>query len=105
MPTAKGSRMEKKLKKITMFYLEECPYCANAFKAIEQLKKENAKYACVELETIEEHKNEALADSYDYWAVPSLFFGKEKQYECHFGAKYDEIYENVKRVYDKALKD
>lgn len=93
------------MKEVTMFYLQECPYCANAFRAIDQLKAEDDKYKDVELQTIEEHENEALADQYDYWSVPSLFFGKEKQYECHFGAKYDEIYENVKRVYDKALED
>ena len=26
------------MKKITMFYLEDCPYCKNAFKAMDELK-------------------------------------------------------------------
>ena len=60
------------MKKITMFYLEECPFC--------------------------------LAENYDYYAVPSLFIGKEKCFECTIQDDFDSIKANFKRVFDEALK-
>ena len=32
------------MKKIMLFYLETCPYCKNAYKAMEELIKENVRY-------------------------------------------------------------
>ncbi len=93
------------MKKITMFYLEDCPYCIKAARAIEELLAENPAYAKLEIERIDESKNAALADEYDYYAVPSLFFGKEKQYEANIWQKYEDIRDNFRRVFDLALED
>ena len=53
---------------------------------------------------IEESENVALAENYDYYAVPSLFIGKEKCFECTIQDDYDSIKANFKRVFDEALK-
>ena len=49
-------------------------------------------------------KNVALAENYDYYAVPSLFIGKEKCFECTIQDDYDSIKANFKPVFDEALK-
>ncbi|MGN8660808.1 glutaredoxin family protein [Catenibacterium mitsuokai] len=92
------------MKKITMFYLEECPFCQKAKKAMDELMTENKAYQSLDIEKIEESENVALAENYDYYAVPSLFIGKEKYFECTIQDDYDSIKANVKRVFDEALK-
>lgn len=91
------------MKKITMFYLEECPYCLKAKKAMEELMEENPKYKDLDIEKIEESENVALAENYDYYAVPSLFIGKKKYFECTIQDTYDTIKAQFKRVFDEAL--
>lgn len=94
---------EDRMKKVTFFYIDECPYCAQARKARAELIEENPAYGAVEFEEIEEHANPDIADQYDYWATPSMFIGKEKIYEGYFGEKYDEAKAHVKEVMDRAL--
>ena len=43
-------------------------------------------------------------ENYDYYAVPSLFIGKEKCFECTIQDDFDSIKANFKRVFDEALK-
>ena len=38
------------MKKITMFYLEECPFCKKALKAMDELMKENKAYQSLDIE-------------------------------------------------------
>lgn len=92
------------MKKITMFYLEECPFYKKAEKAMKELMAENPVYKSLDIEQIEESENVALAENYDYYAVPSLFIGKEKFFECTIQDDYDSIKANFKRVFDEALK-
>ena len=54
------------MKKITMFYLEECPFCQKAKKAMDELMTENKAYQSLDIEKIEESENVALAEKYDY---------------------------------------
>ena len=88
---------------IKMFYLSGCPYCRQAFKAIEELKAEDPKFGPVAIEMIEESEDPVTADAYDYYYVPTMFIGDEKIYEAHPGQTYEEIREAVKNVFDKAL--
>ena len=67
------------MKKITMFYLEECPFCQKAKKAMDELMTENKAYQSLDIEKIEESENVALAENYSIKA-------------------------NFKRVFDEALK-
>ncbi len=91
------------MKTLTMFYLEDCGYCAKAFKAMEELYAADPAYREVPITTIEESENPALADQYDYYAVPSFFDGKKKLFEAHLFMSYEAIKEEVKRVLDYAL--
>ena len=91
------------MKKVTWFYLTDCPYCKQALKALDALKKEDAKYAEVEIEWVDEQAHLEIADRYDYHAVPCLWVGDEKLYEAHLFETYAECYGKLKTVFDTAL--
>ena len=40
------------MKKVTMFYLENCPHCRRAFSMVEDLKAKNPKYSKIEIDLI-----------------------------------------------------
>ena len=85
------------MKELTMFYFPECPYCQRAFRWHEELFREHPEYRQVPLRLVDEHKESALADSYDYWYVPSYFLGKEKLGE---GVKEKAV---IEAVFQRAL--
>ena len=91
-------------KKITFFYMNGCPYCRNANIAIDELMWENPDYGNIEIDRIDEQNPPAGLSGYDYYYVPSMFIGKEKIYEAKPGQQYDEIKENVQKVFEEALK-
>ncbi len=91
------------MKPITMFYLETCGYCDKARRALEELATENPAYRDIPLTMIEESREPALADTYDYYAVPSFFDGKTKLFEAHLFMSYEEIRDEVKKVLDYAI--
>jgi thiol-disulfide isomerase/thioredoxin len=86
-----------------MFYLETCGYCDKARRALEELAAENPAYRDIPLTMIEESREPALADTYDYYAVPSFFDGKTKLFEAHLFMSYEEIRDEVKKVLDYAI--
>ncbi|MGI5888615.1 MAG: thioredoxin family protein [Oscillospiraceae bacterium] len=90
------------MKKITMFYLELCPYCRQARKAIAELEKD-PRYSSANIEMIEESEHPDIAERYDYYYVPSMFIDGKKEYEAHPGESYEECMEAVKKVFEKAL--
>lgn len=85
------------MKKILYFYLESCPYCREADRFIEELKKENPEYAKIEFEKVEESRESERADKYDYYYVPTFYADGVK---LHEGASTKE---KIKRVLDAAL--
>ncbi len=91
------------MKELTLFYLDDCGYCAKAKKALEELYKENPAYREIPITKIEESRNPEIADQYDYYAVPTFFDGKNKLFEAHLFMSYEEIRDEVKRVLDYAL--
>lgn len=91
------------MQKLTLFYLEHCPYCRNARRALEALRAENADYARVEIEPVEESLEPARADRYDYYRVPSVFLGEEKLYECSPADGYEDILSRLRAALDRAL--
>lgn len=93
------------MKKVTAFYLTECPYCKQAKQVLADLIQENPEYGKVEVDWIEESEHMDVADQYDYYATPSMFIGKEKLYEAHLFEKYDECRDHVKHVLDKAMEE
>ena len=79
------------MKTLTIMYLAHCPYCKKAKQALMDLLDEVPSYRNVPVEWIEESQQPALADTYDYWRVPSLFIGKEKLFEASPADTYDTI--------------
>lgn len=69
------------MKQLTMFYLENCPFCKRAFKYIEELKKENPEFAKIEIKTIEESQEPELAEKFNYYYVPTFYVDDKKVHE------------------------
>ena len=92
-----------RMKEITVFHLNGCPYCAQARKALTELQSTYPEFKELKLKWIEEREDPAVADTYDYYYVPAFFFGKEKQYEARPGETYDECKNSVERVLRAAL--
>ncbi len=87
------------MKKIIMLKIEGCPYCAAAFRAIDELKKNYA----AEIEIIDENFQPQLAEKFtDYYYVPTMYVDGKKIYEAHPGETYDECFANVKKVFEVA---
>ena len=86
------------MKTLTVFYLEGCPYCRNAIAAVKELRAEMPAFAAVRIDWIEERKNAAIADRYDYYNVPCIFCGDVKLYECSPGDDYFTIRQQFKNA-------
>ena len=80
------------MKKRTMFVLEDCPYCKQAFAIQEQRCREEPRYREIEIQVIEEEQHKDIAAQYDYYYVPCYFIGKQKLFE---GVPTPEIIRNV----------
>ena len=91
------------MKKVEIFYLNDCPYCRNARKAIGELTVETSAYADIAIDWIEESEQPELAEARDYMSVPTIFYNGEKLYEAHFTHSYDTIKQSVRAAFDKVL--
>ena len=69
------------MSKFKLFYLKFCPYCQEVFSWIDELKEEYPELNSIELSIIDERKNQELSDEYDYYYVPSFYYGDEKLHE------------------------
>ena len=85
------------MKEFKLFYLETCPYCLKARQYMEELRNENPEYQRIELEMIEEREQAELANTFDYYYVPTFYLGDEK---LHEGAMTKE---DLQSVFDKVL--
>ncbi|MBR1456160.1 MAG: glutaredoxin [Oscillospiraceae bacterium] len=91
------------MKEIELFHLTHCPYCVNAGRAIEELKREDPAYAEIRIRWIEESEEPELADSRDYYYVPTIYCGGEKLYEARPTHGYETIKKHVRAALDMAL--
>ena len=91
------------MKELELFYLARCPYCKNARKAIEELLQQTPAYAEIKILWIEESEQPELANSRDYYSVPSIFFRGEKLYEAKPFHGYETIKENIQSAFDRVL--
>ena len=91
------------MKQTELFYLTHCPYCINANKAIEELVRENPAYAQIAILRIEESKEPELAESRDYYYVPTLFYKGEKMYEAKPSHSYGIIKQSLREAFDRVL--
>lgn len=93
------------MKNITLIHMQGCPYCANARKAMEEIKAAEPKYAQISMEEIDETKNPELTKPYagQYYYVPSMFVDGKKIYEAKPGESYEECKAHVAEVFAAAL--
>lgn len=87
------------MKKLELFYLESCPYCKRARGYIQEFLDEDPKYKKIEIELIEESKNKKVADSRDYYYVPTFYLDGKK---IHEGAATKD---DIKKVLEAVLSD
>lgn len=92
------------MKSLELFYQSGCPYCVNARRAVDELISEHPEYAAVPIRWINENAERALADSRDYWYVPTVYCDGEKLYETSPGHDYQTIRDNIQRSFEQALK-
>lgn len=85
-------------KEVKMMILETCPYCSQAFRMMDELRKENPAFRSVAVDVIDEDREPEKTDGYDYWYVPTFFVGSRKIME---GVP---TREKVEEVFREALK-
>ena len=91
------------MKKILMFHRDDCGYCTRAFRAMDELYAENPAYKELTIQQVEETREPAFADRYDYYAVPTFYVDGEKRFEARIGMSYETIKAAVKDVFDYAM--
>lgn len=62
------------------FKLKNCPYCIRANNYLDELLQED-RYQLIKIRHIDERIESDLANSYDYYLVPSFFIGDKKLFE------------------------
>ena len=87
----------------TIFYMTGCPYCSKAKQALAELLTENPDYGQVVINWINETTEPEKAEGYDYYYVPTVFFGKKKLYEAHPGDDAAFIKESLRKALDEII--
>ena len=77
------------MKPVKLFYLKNCPFCKKALRYIEETRAVHPELAAVGIEMIEESEQPALADTFDYYYVPTFY--------VHEGGVYPEEVEKILR--------
>ena len=91
------------MKKLTIFHLDDCPYCRNARTALAELTAETPEYGKIAVEWIEESRHPEMTEGRDYYYVPTIYAGDKKLYEAHPGESYDECKANVKTALNTVM--
>lgn len=86
------------MKKLTLFYLKNCPFCKRALRYIDEAKAEHPELAEVKIEPIEESERPDVADRYDYYYVPTFYLDGEKLHEG--GIYKEEVVEMLRKAAD-----
>ena len=61
------------MKPVKLFYLQSCPFCKKALRYIEEAKAAHPELAAVNIEMIEESEQPDVADTFDYYYVPTFY--------------------------------
>ena len=87
------------MKKIQLLILKSCPFCIQALDWQNKIINENPKFNDIPIETIDEGEQPELADSYDYYYVPTYYVDGIK---LHEGVA---TREKIEKVFLAALND
>lgn len=91
------------MKTVTLFYLESCPYCQNARRALRELLAEEPDFAAVAIEWVEESREPMRAGTYDYYYVPTAFIGRDKLFEAVPGESFKTCKSNLRAALSAAM--
>ena len=91
------------MKEILGFHLHHCPYCDNAFRAIEELQTENPAFKEIKINWVEDQDAVELFKTHPYEYYPNLWFDLDKQYEAQPGESYEQTKSLIKAVFEKAI--
>ena len=69
------------MKDIKLFVLGGCPYCIKALDFQNQLIASRPEYAALSIEIIDEQLQKEVADSFDYYYVPTYYVDGKKVHE------------------------
>lgn len=69
------------MKPVKLFYLKNCPFCKKALTYIEQAQAADPALREIAIEMIEESEQADLAETFDYYYVPTFYIGNEKVHE------------------------
>ena len=69
------------MKDIMMFVTSWCPHCRKARVYIDLLCEEHPEFKSVPIRIIDEEKEKAFADTFDYYRVPTFYVGGKKVHE------------------------
>ena len=69
------------MKPVKLFYLRNCPFCRKAMRYIDEAKQNCPEHRDIEIEMIEESEHPEIADSYDYYYVPTFYIDGVKVHE------------------------
>ena len=83
------------MKELTIFFLQGCPWCAFARRAVRELLEE-PEFSGTRIEWIDERAEAELADRYDYWHVPAVFDGGRKLYEALPSHGYEDVLAGIR---------
>ncbi len=69
------------MKDVLMMMMAGCPHCRRANQMIEELMEEHEEYRSVSIRRVDENVDKALAESLDYYYVPTFFVDGKKMME------------------------
>lgn len=82
------------MKPVKLFYLRSCPFCKKALRYIEEARAAHPELEAVEIEMIEESEEPEVADTFDYYYVPTFYVDGVK---VHEGGIYADEVEKILR--------
>ncbi len=68
------------MKKIELFIMRACPHCKKALRELDELMSEE-RFKDVKIEIIDENEQPEIANSRDYYYVPTFYLDNEKVHE------------------------
>ena len=83
------------MKPVIMFMMARCPYCRAALQWMAELREEYPEFKAVEIEMIDETEQPDIANTYDYYFVPTYYVDGKK---VHEGAASKQIVESMFRA-------
>lgn len=69
------------MKDVLMMMMAGCPHCRRADQMIEELMEEHEEYSSVAIRRVDENVDKKLADSLDYYYVPTFYVDGIKRME------------------------